>query len=159
MAGFQSVINIYQARGVEGDFASANPTASYFGGEGHLIVGQEPVIVGRFAWAVDGVVSNTGKGKPQGFVHRVGQASIVNYLDSASMAVQAGRCITLLTRGDFYVKSSTPATVGQKVFASLADGSIATADAGATVDGHVETDFGVVGADEGDGLVTISAYI
>lgn len=158
MTGFQSVINQYPAPAVEGDFASANPNASLLAGEGALVTGTSGVTVGRFAWAVAGVVSNAGSGVPSGFVHREGQASIVTWLAESSMLIQAGREITLMTRGDFWARTSTVATVGQKVFASLTTGQVQTGAAGATITGYIETPFVVGSAAAANELVMIGTW-
>lgn len=158
MTGFQSVINQYPAPAVEGDFASANPNASLLAGEGALVTGTSGVTVGRFAWAVAGVVSNAGSGVPSGFVHREGQASIVTWLAESSMLIQAGREVTLMTRGDFWARTSTVATVGQKVFASLTTGQVQTGAAGATISGYIETPFVVGSAAAANELVMIGTW-
>lgn len=143
---FQSVINQYQAPAVEGDFASANPYASVVAGEGALIAGTAGVTVGRFAWAVAGVVSNVqSSGAPTGFVHRQMQAIITTWLGANTMLIPAGVNMALMSAGDFWGRTTTVATIGQKVFASITDGTIATGAAGATVAGFVETKF-VVGS-------------
>ncbi|EQA7425222.1 structural cement protein Gp24 [Yersinia enterocolitica] len=141
MAGFQNSINQYPAPGVEGSFASTNPHATYLAGEGALVAGDDGLTVGRFAWDVSGVASNAGTGAPSGFVHRDGQASITVWLAEASMLIQPGREVTLMTAGDFWAKTSTIATRGQKIFASITTGEIQTGAAGATVAGYVETNF------------------
>ena len=81
MSGFQNQINHQQAPGVEGDFASANPKASLLAGEGALVAGTNGVIVGRFAWVTNGVVSNTGTGVPDGFVRVRYRADGAPFLD------------------------------------------------------------------------------
>ncbi|HDJ1441610.1 TPA: hypothetical protein PPN70_004059 [Serratia rubidaea] len=143
MAGFPNQINQYPAPGIEGAFASLNPYTSYVAGEGALVTGAEGLTIGRFAWVVKGVASNKGTGAPSGFVPRDGQASIVEWLDAASNVIQPGRECTLHTAGDYWALTTTAATVGQKVFASLTTGEVATGAAGATVDGFVETSFSV----------------
>jgi len=156
--GFQSVINQYQAPGVEGGFAGTNPDATYQAGEGALVAGDDGVTIGRFAWDVDGVVSNTGTGVPSGFVHRDGQASIVDWLGAYSMLIQPGREITLKTAGDYWARTLTAATRGQKVFASLTTGQIKTDAAGATVEGYIETPFTVASNAAVNEIVKISTW-
>ncbi|UPQ70543.1 structural cement protein Gp24 [Kluyvera ascorbata] len=158
MAGFQSVINQYPAPGVEGGFASTNPHATYLAGEGALVAGDTGLTVGRFAWDDDGVASNAGTGAPSGFVHRDGQASITVWLGEASMLIQPGREVTLMTAGDFWAKTATAATRGQKIFASLTTGQVQTGAAGATVAGFVETDFFVGSAADAGELVKITTW-
>jgi hypothetical protein len=139
---FPKVINQQQAPAVEGDFCSANPRASVVAGEGALVVGAAGVTVGRFAWAdTNGLVTNVGSGAPTGFLHRENQALNTVYLGASTMAVPAGFPITLHRSGDFWMKTQTVATVGQKVFASNTDGSIKTGAALATIAGYTETNW------------------
>ena len=158
MAGFQSVINQYPAPGVEGSFAGTNPHATYQAGEGALVAGASGLTVGRFAWNANGVASNAGTGAPSGFVHRDGQASITVWLGEASMLIQPGREATLMVAGDFWARTSTAATRGQKIFASLTTGQVQTAAAGATVAGYVETAFSAASACDAGELVKISTW-
>lgn len=158
MAGFQSVINQYPAPGVEGGFASTNPHATFTAGEAALVAGTNGLTVGRFAWAVDGVASNTGTGAPSGFVNRDGQASITTWLGQASNLIQSGREVTLMVAGDFWARTSTAATRGQKIFASLTTGQVQTGAAGATISGYVETPFKAGSACEANELVKISTW-
>lgn len=146
--GFQTTVNLQQAAAVEGDFASANPRRSVVSHEGNLIAGTGGVTVARFAWADGtGKVTNAGAGVPTGFVSRSDrQGVITTYLAETSMQILQGFEVTLHDSGDFWAKHITnPATVGQKVFASLTTGQIQTAAAGATVAGYIETAFRVSG--------------
>lgn len=149
--GFQTSVNLQQAAAVEGDFASANPRASYVAGEGNLVAGTSGVTVGRFAWVANGVASNAGTGKPSGFVHREqGVALITTYLDETSLTIPRGFGVTLQITGDYFAKNTAAvASLGNKVFASLTTGEIQTGAAGSTVVGFVETDFTVVGFPHG----------
>ncbi len=158
MAGFQSVINQYPAPGVEGGFASTNPHATFLAGEAALVAGASGVTVGRFAWVDGGVASNAGTGAPSGFVHRDEQASITTWLGKASNVIQAGREITLMTAGDFWARTSTAATRGQKIFASLTTGQVQTGAAGATIAGYVETAFTAGSNCDAGELVKISTW-
>lgn len=146
--GFQTTVQLQQAAAVAGDFASANPRSSVVSHEGTLVAGATGVTVARFAWATGaGLVSNAGSGKPTGFVHRrQGAALITVYLAEISNLVPQGFEVTLMATGDYWVNHIVnPATVGQKVFASLTTGEIQTAAAGASVAGYIETDFFVTG--------------
>lgn len=157
--GFQKTINIQPAPAVEGDFASANPRASVLAGEGAFIADTAGVTVGRFAWAdSSGLVTNAGAGAPTGFVHREQQALITAWLGETSMLVPEGLPITLHNEGDFWVKTLTVATVGQKVFASLTTGEVKTDAAGATVAGYVETIFKVGSAGAANELIKITTW-
>jgi hypothetical protein len=134
MTGFQAQVNQYPAPAVEGDFASDNPAASVVAGPGQFVAASNGVIVGRFAWAdANGLVSNAGTGAPTGFVHRDLQALNFNLLSQATMVVPEGYPITLMSAGDFWARCTGPAAKGQKIFASLADGSLIADAAGSTV--------------------------
>lgn len=134
MSGFQSNVNQYPAPAVEGDFASDNPWASVDAGQGAFVAGSSGVVVGRFGWAAnDGTVSNTGTGVPTGFVHRDLQALNFNLLSQATMTIPEGYAVTLMSAGDFWARCGSPATVGQKIFASLADGTLLANTGGTTI--------------------------
>ena len=156
--GFPNRVNQYPAPGVEGAFASNNPHASYNAGEGALVTGDDGLTIGRFAWVTDGVAENKGAGVPAGFVHRDGQASIVEWLAPASNVIQPGRECTLMVAGDFRARTTTAATVGQAVFASLTTGEIATDAAGATVAGFIETSFTAQRDAAAGELIVISSW-
>jgi hypothetical protein len=156
---FQTSINAQQATAVEGDFASANPRASVVAGEGSLVTGTGGVTVGRFGWAdANGVVLNAGAGAPTGFVHREMQALITAYLGASSMVVPAGMPITLMSAGDFWAKTLTVATIGQKVFTSNTTGDVKTGAAGATITGYTETKWFVDSAAAANELIKISTW-
>lgn len=157
---FQTRMNQDLPIGVEGDFASDNPYSTWFAGEGALVASADGVTVGRFAWVdADNVIaSNKGTGVPQGFVSREGQALITDWMGNASMVIPEGMPVDLKTRGDFLAKTTTAATVGQKVFASLTDGTIATGDAGATMAGFIETIFTVGSAGAANTIISIGTW-
>lgn len=148
-AGFQRTVNMQQAAAVAGDFASANPRASVVSHEGTLVAGANGVTVARFAWSsAAGLVSNTvvGSGntlsnKPAGFVHRrQGAALITDYLAETSLLVPQGFEVTLMATGDYWAAHLVnAASVGQKVFANLGNGTIQTAAAGSTIAGFTGT--------------------
>lgn len=142
--GFQTTVNLQQAPAVAGDFATANPRASFPAGEGQYVAAAAGVTVGRFAWidAVTGLVSNTGTGKPAGFVHREQQALISVYLAEASNVVPQGFPVTVMRTGDYWATATVADAVkGNKVFAKLSDGTVQAGAAGATIAGFIETDF------------------
>lgn len=161
--GFQQGVNLQQAAAVAGDFASANPRASVVSHQGTLVAGSSGVTVARFAWATSaGLVSNTGTGKPTGFVHRRQAAALITvYLDQVSNLIPQGFEVTLMATGDYWATINVnSATIGQKAFASLTDGSIQPGNAGATISGYVETDFTITGfATGGTGAVGELAVI
>lgn len=144
MSGFQKTVNLQQAPAVEGDFASTNPRASVVSPEGGYVAGTGGVTVGQFAWVqADGrTVLNSGTGAPTGYIHREQQALITTYLAESGNVIPAGFAVTLMRTGDYFDKVTVAnATVGQKAFASLTDGTMQPAAAGATVSGYVETAF------------------
>ncbi|USA53862.1 hypothetical protein NDN13_01330 [Acinetobacter sp. C32I] len=156
--GFQKQVQLQQAPAVAGDFASNNPRAALLAGEGALVAGATGAVVGRFAWAVNGVVSNAGSGKPQGFIHRENQALITTWLDEASNVIPQGLSLTIHVAGDFWAQTLTNATVGQKVYASLTTGDVKTEAAGATVAGYIETDWLVASAASANELIKITTW-
>lgn len=155
--GFPKVINQQQAPAIAGDFCSANPRSSVNAGEGTFVVGATGLVVGFFGWAdVAGLVTNAGSGAPTGFVHRDQQALITGYLGVSGLTIPTGFPCTLMRGGDFWVKTLTTATVGQKVFASNTTGDIKTGAAGATISGYTETVFFVDSAAAANELIKMS---
>lgn len=156
---FQTVVNVTPAPAVAGDFASANPNASVVAGPGTFVAGSGGCNVGVFGWAdANGLVTNAGSGAPTGFVHRDNNALIVTWLAEASMNIPAGQPVTLMSAGDFWAKTGTVATVGQKVFASNTDGTIQTGAAGATISGYTETKWYVGSAGAVNELIKITTW-
>lgn len=143
---FPSQVNVQPAVGVAGDFCDANPRATLDAGPGGLVAGPNGLYVGRFAWIsaaqVDGdnapaLANNYGAGPVAGFVHRDQQGLITEYLQNASMKMQAGFQATLFTEGGFWVVNdgTTSAVRGQKVYANYADGKATAAAAGSPAQG------------------------
>lgn len=140
---FQGQVNILPAIGVPGQHMSTNPLVSTQKG----YCAAAPVNIGGFVWAVtvdqnDALVKSTGEGAPLGFAVR----EITNPL---GYTVPKGFPVSVAVKGDFAVITGTTATVGQSVFAVLADGTIKTGKAGVPVDGAVETDYKVVNINGG----------
>lgn len=133
MSGFQTTILTQLAPGIEGDWASANPAASMLAGPGALVAGPLGVTVGRFAWADNGgVVRNIGGGGNGriGFVQKDQPALITAWLAQSTMVLQGGQEIVLHQKADVWARFAAGANIGQKVYASLADGSCSAAAAG-----------------------------
>lgn len=76
----------------------------------------------------------------------------------ASNTVPVGYPVSVEVKGDFFAVTATDATVGQKVFAVSADGTIKTGAAQATVEGAVETDFEVIQAGAAGDVIIISNW-
>lgn len=150
---FQGQVNILPAIGVPGQHMSTNPLVSTQKG----YCAADTVTIGGFVWAAtakendkenDAVVKSKGTGAPLGFAVR----EITNPLGDnqpASNTVPKGFPVSVAVKGDFAVITRTAATVGQSVFAVLADGSIKTGEAKSTVDDAIETDYKVVNINGG----------
>ena len=146
---FQGQVNILPAIGVPGQHMSTNPLVSTQKG----YCAADTVNIGGFVWAVteeknDALVKSTGNGAPLGFAVRE-ITNPLGYNESASNTVPKGFPVSVAVKGDFAVITGTSATVGQSVFAVLADGSIKTGKAGSTVESSIETDYKVVNINGG----------
>lgn len=158
---FQTSVEIYQSPAVEGDFASADPRATYLAGDAALVADASGVTIAAFAWvdsATNSLVSSYGDSAPSGFVHRDHQGLIETLSDQAGMTIPEGYPVTLFTRGAFWVRTATAATVGQKIFASTTDGSISTGASGGSVSGAVETAFTVASAGAAGDLIKMTTW-
>jgi hypothetical protein len=162
---FQTTVNYQPGAAVAGDFAStvaATVNAVVLAGPGGLVAGTGGLTVGQFAWVqADGVTAlATGTGMPSGFLSRQDMlALITTYGAGFGALVPAGYGVTLYNGGDFWASTTTTATVGQKVFASLTASTIATGTAGGTVTGFAETMFYVASAGAANTLIKISSRI
>lgn len=154
---FQKTVNTYPGIGIPGAYAAINPIVSTAKG----YVASAACNIGGFVWAADagkeGCVKPTGTGRPLGFAVR----EITNPLGidvEASNVVPVGYPVSVEVKGDFFAVTLTEATVGQKVFAVLADGTIKTGDAQTTVTGAIETDFEVIQAGSENDVIIISNW-
>jgi hypothetical protein len=146
---FQGQVNILPAIGVPGQHMSTNPLVSTQKG----YYAADTVTIGGFVWAAtvyenDAFVKSTGKDAPLGFAVRE-ITNPLGYNESASNTVPKGFPVSVAVKGDFAVITGTAATVGQSVFAMLADGSIKTGAADDTIDNAVKTDYKVVNINGG----------
>lgn len=156
---FQRQVNILPAIGVPGQHMSTNPLVSTQKG----YCAADTVTIGGFVWAAtvdnndafvkstnnnDAFVKSTGTGAPLGFAVRE-ITNPLGYNQPASNTVPKGFPVSVAVKGDFAVITGTAATVGQSVFAVLADGTIKTGRAGDTVKDAVETDYKVVNINGG----------
>lgn len=160
---FQTQVNLRPGIGQAGHPASTNVASSAIGGYNAFRAGAAGLTVGTFGYrdgTNDSLINNkqaaTGQ-LPIGFI-RAAPTSVLSYGEASTQVFRAGFVVQPVVSGDFFAKSKTTATVGQKVFASTTDGTISTGAAGATVAGHVETDWYVAhGAEAGD-LIVISTW-
>lgn len=139
MTNFQTVVNVYPARGIPGAYASVNPIVSTALGR----IAGEDIPVGGFCWddtSNEGQVKKTGTGKPLGVVVLERNYPIVS-LSAAQNYVPQGFNVPVAVEGDFYVKVPAAVTKGQKVFVNNTTGAISGAAAGGTVSGATETDW------------------
>lgn len=153
---FQTFVNYTWPQGYPGAIASANPRRSVIAPLGGFRVGQTGITIAAFAWVnQDGItVSNTGSGKPVGFVHRDQQGLTTQYLQASTMTVPAGFGITLSEGGDYWAISGQAATRGNSVYASTTDGGIQTGPAGNAPQGTVDTGWTVSqGGDAGSPII------
>lgn len=157
---FQTSVKVYSGVGQEGQPAANTPIIAAAGGPGAFIAGDSGLKMCRFAWrnATDPKkLDNTGTGKPVGYVMNNAIATI-DYLQSNSLTIVKGREASPIVGGDFWAKALTVATIGQKVFAVLADGTLKTGAAGATISGAVETDWYVASPAAIGDLLVISTW-
>lgn len=153
---FQKTVNTYPGIGIPGAYAAINPIVSTAKG----YVASAACNIGGFVWAAEdkeGYVKPTGTGRPLGFAVR----EITNPLGidvEASNVVPVGHPVSVEVKGDFFAVTTTNATVGQKVFAVLTNGTIKTADAQGTVEDAVETDFEVIQAGNANDVIIISNW-
>lgn len=130
---FQKSVNAWQAPGLPGDFASANPRAVALTsqwqdstGATHVgfTAGANGLTIGLFAWldtATHSIASNSGIGAAAGFVHRAAEALITTYLTAYGMTIPAGFEVgNVFAAGDFFVVNNglTEATPGMKAYAN-----------------------------------------
>lgn len=141
---FNEQVNILPAIGVPGQHMSTNPLVS----TQKSYCAADTVTIGGFVWAVtvnnnDAFVKSTGIGAPLGFAVRE-ITNPLGYNQPASNTVPKGFPVSVAVKGDFAVITGTKATVGQSVYAVLADGTIKTGPVGRAPDDVVETDYKVV---------------
>lgn len=153
---FKQTVNTYPGIGIPGAYAAINPIVSTAKG----YVASAACNIGGFVWADEekkGCVKPTGNGRPLGFAVR----EITNPLGidvKASNTVPVGYPVSVEVKGDFFAVTTTTAKVGEKVFAVLADGTIKTGAAKATVQGAIETDFEVIQAGDAKNVIIISNW-
>lgn len=143
---FQNQVNYQQAPGVEGDFATQNPSAIVPPPEGGFVSGALGATVGRFGWiGSDGrTVQSYGSvpSAPDGFIAReIGEALVTGFMEGFGMTIPPGFPVTLRRTGDFLAKvsGSTAATRGASVYAKYSTGevTIGSAASGSVVTGAI----------------------
>ena len=154
--GFQKKVELYTAPAVAGDMAT--PDQAIY--QALNFTAEEDVNVGTFVFAGTDAAHQAKQGGSTvlGFVQRV--INYVNYdiTSAGSMKLVEGSTLTVAVKGDFWAKTLTTATVGQKVYVNTTDGTIKTDATGQTVSGHVETDWIVKTAGAANDLIVISNW-
>jgi hypothetical protein len=153
--GFQTAVQNLPEVGVPGDRASMNPISVI------SRLAQSAVTVARFVWPgtdTDNQVQNTGTGNPLGFAIRDQVGIIPTYLAETSMQVPAGFPVQVAERGEYFATSANVSTQGQKVFATLADGTLQFGAKGGTVSGAVETPWVVERGGAAGAVIKISTW-
>jgi hypothetical protein len=152
---FPNAVHLQPEVGVPGDRASMNPISVI------SRVAGAAVNVARFVWPgtdTDNQVLNTGTGLPLGVAMRDQVGIITGYLGEASMAVPAGFPVQVAQRGEFFATSTLVSTLGQKVFATLADGTLQFGAKGATIAGAIETPYAVERPGAANSVIKISTW-
>ena len=169
----QTQVQNQPAQAVAGDRASQNPFASFDAGPGGLVAGPAGVIVGNFAWVTPPtdpngtaqIANSFGGGNVAGFCYNVLQALNTVFLSGSSMIIPQGLPVALAVQGDWWVinNGTTEAQVGQKVYASFANGQASfaataspTVAASATGSSIAAETFSVTASIAGD-IMTVSA--
>jgi hypothetical protein len=153
---YKKTVNTYPGIGIPGAYAAINPIVS----TAKSYVASAACNIGGFVWAdagKEGCVKPNGTDRPLGFAVR----EITNPLGidvKASNTVPVGHPVSVEVKGDFFAVTTTAATVGQKVFAVMENGTIKTDDAQATVEGAIETDFEVIQAGNANDVIIISNW-
>lgn len=139
---FQQAVGVNPAPARAGDFASANPHGSMLAGPGAFVAGVAGALIARFGF-VDpaGKVTNAAPANwiRCGFIHRDQPVFITTFLGEASERVYSGLDMTLFDSGDFWMRFAAGAAIGQRVFASYADGTALAGTAGQPPVGGVVT--------------------
>lgn len=157
---FQQSINLYPAGGKEGDLASQAPRHEVLPPQGAFRAGKNGFTQARFAWRDpdnEGLINNTGTGKALGFVLNEGRG-VIAPTDSASLFCVPGTSLGVWASVDAWARTLTAATIGQKIFAVLADGTIKTGAEGATIEGAVETNYWAASSAPANSLIKITRY-
>lgn len=121
---FQKVVNVNQAPGVLGDFASTNPFSSITTAQGGLVAPAGGLVVGNFFWV--GPAGQTSQSFVSGwqiaFLGRNEQALITQFLGEFSLVVPQGFMVVGMDGGDFWAEFANGATAGAQVYADVTTG-------------------------------------
>ncbi len=122
---FQKVVNLNQAPGVLGDFASTNPFSSVATAQGGLVAPAGGLTVGNFFWV--GPAGQTSQSYQSGwqiaFLGRNEQALITEFLGEYTLKVPEGFMVTGFNGGDFWAYFADGATALATVYADETTGA------------------------------------
>jgi hypothetical protein len=122
---FQKVVNLVQAPGVLGDFASTNPFSSVTSAPGGLVAPEGGLTVGNFFWV--GPAGQTSQSYVSGwqiaFLGRNEQALITEFLGEYTLTVPEGFMVTGFNGGDFWAYFADGATALATVYADETTGA------------------------------------
>lgn len=123
-------------------------------------ISKGEVTVGNFVWreANGYEVTSTGTTAPMGIVERVIQYFDFDATSEATLTVKDNTPLTVGILGDYWVETTTAATVGQAVFAVSATGAIATGAPGTGMGGAVETVWRVLTPGAAGDMIKISNW-
>jgi hypothetical protein len=122
-------------RAAEGLFASPNPRAVVLAGSFAFRAGPDGLAVARFAWANpdtgEAANARTAPNQLLGFV-----LPVLNGITAVRVArgvryARPGVGVTMMAGGDYWAKFDNGAVAGDRVYASLVDGSAISGEAGA----------------------------
>lgn len=156
----QTQVGFDVAVGLPGDLATPNQGIY----QPINFIAEDVVTVGNFVYAsatapeTMAVAYSTGNAKPLGLLKR--DMGYMNYdlMSPGTLDVPAGSNLTVAIKGDFWVVSSTNASLGDAVFADLSTGAISTAPAGTTVAGSIETNWKVKTSGAAGDMIIISNW-
>ena len=170
IADFQKQVTKVPAIGVAGDKATLNPVVTT---DRNYIAGDAGCTAGNFVWdnPANPVAPNyhgsgiwtalstgTDPALPLGIVLRNLSYRDYDIRDGGTLVIPEGAPLTTIVRGDLYVVSTTAATKGQAVFATLAGGAVQTGAVGATISGAVETPWIVTEGGAAGEIITVSSW-
>ncbi|MCH4025013.1 MAG: hypothetical protein LKH76_08560 [Acetobacter fabarum] len=147
---FPNTVHYGWPAGFPGAWASQNPQRMVVPGVNGFCAGAGGVAVAAFAWVqADGTtVLNkpdpaNPKATPTGFVVRAQQGQATQYMQQNTMTIAQGFMVGLAEGGDVFAQATTASATGQAVYASLSDGTLQCAAAGAAPTGTVDTGWSV----------------
>ena len=151
----QKKVELYRAIGVPG--AMATPDQTIYTVLNYMA--ETEINVGSFAFAGtdETEVKATGTATPLGLVVRNQVYPIYDVVTTGTLVIPAGATVTIAVKGDFYVKTTTAAKAGDKVWASSTDGTIKTS-ANASESGYVDTGWTVKKGGAANDTIIISAW-